>query len=350
MSAIVKAAVFGASGYSGIELLRLMLRHPGIELVAVTSRTLAGRMLSAEFPRLRGIPPADDLAFIEPEVERVKQSGAQVAFLALPHGVSATFAAPLLEAGLKVIDLSADFRLRSPELYEEFYGHPHPHPELLAEAVYALPEVRAEAIQSARLIACPGCYPTSILLPLIPLLKAGLLDLQQPIHVSSMSGASGAGRNASVPLLFCEVNGSLRSYSVPRHRHLSEIGQELALAAGQPVPLVFVPHLVPVHAGICSTLFARPADGVAPEAIGEALQSAYSDAAFVRLLGRDQSPDTKHVAGTNFIDIGWSHDPRTGQIILMSAEDNIGKGASGQALQNFNLAFGFPATTGLLQV
>ncbi len=350
MSASVKAAVIGASGYSGIELLRLMLRHPGIDLVAVTSRALAGRVLSGEFPRLRGIPPADDLVFSEPDVELVRQSGAQAAFLALPHGVSAQFAKPLLAAGIKVIDLSADFRLRSPRLYEEFYGHPHPHPELLAEAVYALPEIRAEAIASARLIACPGCYPTSILLPLIPLLRAGLLDLAQPVSVASMSGASGAGRNASVPLLFCEVNGSLRSYSVPRHRHLSEIGQELEVAAGQPVPLVFVPHLVPVHAGICTTIFARPAAGVQPEQIDAALRDAYAAEPFVRLLGRDQSPDTKHVAGTNFIDIGWAHDPRTGQLILLSAEDNIGKGASGQAIQNFNLAFGFPAVTGLLQV
>lgn len=350
MSTPVKAAVIGASGYSGIELLRLMLRHPGIELAAVTSRALAGRILSDEFPRLRGIPPADALTFIEPDVELVRRSGAAVAFLALPHGVSAEFAKPLLEAGLKVIDLSADFRLRSPALYEEFYGHPHPCPELLAEAVYALPEIRRAEIQSARLIACPGCYPTSILLPLIPLLRAGLLDVSQPVNVASMSGASGAGRNASIPLLFCEVSGSLRSYSVPRHRHLSEIGQELETAAGQPVPLVFVPHLVPVHAGICTTTFARPAAWVAPERIGAALEQAYANEPFVRLLGRDQSPDTKHVAGTNFIDIGWSHDPRTGQLILMSAEDNIGKGASGQAVQNFNLACGFPSTTGLLQV
>jgi N-acetyl-gamma-glutamylphosphate reductase len=192
-----------------------MLRHPGIELVAVTSRTLAGKVLSAEFPRLRGIAPADDLAFSTPDAEQVHASGAQVAFLALPHGVSAEFAKPLLDLGIKVIDLSADFRLRSPDLYAEFYDHPHPHPELLAEAVYALPEVRADEIKTARLIACPGCYPTSILLPLIPLLKAALLSPAQPINISSMSGASGAGRNASIPLLFCEVNGSLRSYSVP---------------------------------------------------------------------------------------------------------------------------------------
>ncbi len=350
MRAPVKTAVIGASGYSGIELLRLMLRHPGIELVAVTSRTLAGRTLSEEFPRLRGIPPADSLAFIEPDVDLVRQSGAETAFLALPHGVSAQFAKPLLDAGIRVIDLSADFRLRSPQLYEEFYGHPHPHPELLAEAVYALPEIRAQEIANARLIACPGCYPTSILLPLLPLLSAGLIDLSQPINVASMSGASGAGRNASIPLLFCEVNGSLRSYSVPRHRHLSEVGQELEIAAGKPVPLTFVPHLVPVHAGICTTTFCRPAAGVNAEVIGAALRKAYADQTFVRLLGQDQSPDTKNVAGTNFIDIGWSLDPRTSQLILMSAEDNIGKGASGQAIQNFNIAFGMPAATALLQV
>ena len=350
MRTSVKAAVIGASGYSGIELLRLILRHPGIELVAVTSRALAGKSLSAEFPRLRGLQSADTLAFIEPDVDLIQKSGAEVAFLALPHGVSAEFAKPLLEAGLRVIDLSADFRLRSPELYAQFYDHAHPHPELLAEAVYALPEIRAEEIKTARLIACPGCYPTSILLPLIPLLKAQLISLDQPINVSSMSGASGAGRNASVPLLFCEVNGSLRSYSVPRHRHLSEVGQELALAAGQPVPLTFVPHLVPVHAGICTTTFVKLAAEVSPDQIGDALAAAYADQPFVRLLGRNQSPDTKHVVGTNFIDIGWAHDPNTNQIILMSAEDNIGKGASSQALQNFNLAFGFPVTTALLQV
>jgi N-acetyl-gamma-glutamyl-phosphate reductase len=350
MSATVKAAVIGASGYSGIELLKLILRHPHIELVAVTSRALAGKTLSAEFPRLRGIHPADTLAFMEPDVDLIKQSGAEVAFLALPHGVSATFAKPLLDQGLRVIDLSADFRLRSSELYAQFYDHAHPHPELLAEAVYALPEIRAEEIQSARLIACPGCYPTSILLPLIPLLKVGLIDLNQPINVSSMSGASGAGRNASIPLLFCEVNGSLRSYSVPRHRHLSEVGQELEIAAGQPVPLTFVPHLVPVHAGICTTTFIKLAEGSTPDQIGQTLSAAYADQPFVRLLDRNQSPDTKHVVGTNFIDIGWAYDPNTHQIILMSAEDNIGKGASSQALQNFNIAYGFPVTTGLLHV
>lgn len=349
MPSPVKIAVLGASGYSGIELLRLLLRHPNAELVAVTSRTLAGKALSAEFPRFRGVGVADQLTFTNPEVSALKDTGAEIAFLALPHGVSVEFAKPLLEAGMKVIDLSADFRLRSAAVYKEFYAHDHATPELLDEAVYALPEVRPEAIRKARLIACPGCYPTSILLPLIPLLKAGLISAD-PIAVSSMSGASGAGRNASVPLLFCEVQNSVRSYSVPSHRHLSEISQELAIAAGRDVPLSFVPHLVPTHSGICSTIFATPAGGVTLDQISAALQAAYADQPFIRLLGANQSPDTKNVVGTNFVDLGWAIDQRAGRLILMSTEDNIGKGASGQAVQNMNLICGFEPTAGLLNI
>lgn len=349
MSSPVKIAVLGASGYSGIELLRLLLRHPNSELVAVTSRTLAGKALSAEFPRFRGVGVADKLTFSNPEVSALKDTGAEIAFLALPHGVSVEFAKPLLEAGMKVIDLSADFRLRSAAVYKEFYAHEHAAPELLDEAVYALPEVRPEAIRQARLIACPGCYPTSILLPLIPLLKAGLITAD-PIAVSSMSGASGAGRNASVPLLFCEVQNSVRSYSVPSHRHLSEISQELAIAAGRDVPISFVPHLVPTHSGICSTIFATPTAGVTLDQISAALQTAYADQPFIRLLGANQSPDTKNVVGTNFVDIGWAIDQRAGRLILMSTEDNIGKGASGQAVQNMNLICGFEPTAGLLNI
>ncbi len=347
MSKPVKVAVLGASGYSGIELLRILLRHPHAELVAVTSRTLAGKALSAEFPRFRKVGVADTLVFTEPDVDALKASGAQAAFLALPHGVSAEYAAPLLEAGMRVIDLSADFRLRSAEVYKEFYAHEHPAPGLLAKAVYALPEWRAEEIKNARLIACPGCYPTSILLPLLPLLKAGLLS-GDPLAVSSMSGASGAGRNASVPLLFCEVQNSLRAYSVPSHRHLSEITQELSLAAGREVRLTFVPHLVPVFAGICTTTFAAPAPGVSLDQVESALRATYDGQPFIRLLGRNQCPDTKHVMGTNFVDIGWALDERAGRLVLMSAEDNIGKGASGQAVQNLNLACGFAPDAGLL--
>ena len=347
MEHLVKVAVVGASGYSGMELLRYLLLHPRVELVAVTSRSLAGKPLTSEFPRFRRVGNADALSFTVPDPQTLKDAGTEIAFLAVPHGVATDYAKPLLDLGIKVIDLSADFRLRDKGVYEEFYNHVHPAPELLDEAVYALPEVRPEAIKKARLIACPGCYPTSILLPLIPLLRAGLLQ-DSPLSVSSMSGASGAGRKEAVALLFSEVQNSLRSYSVPVHRHLSEIGQELAIAAGRPVPLSFVPHLVPVHAGICTTIFAKPAPGVTAAQIEATYREAYANCPFVRLLGLNQSPDTKHVAGTNFIDIGWSLDSRSGQLILMSAEDNIGKGASGQAVQNLNLICGFEETTGLI--
>ncbi len=330
-----------------MELLRYLLLHPKVEIVAVTSRAQAGRALTAEFPRFRGVGSADGLSFSMPDVEGIVKAGAKLAFLALPHGVSAEFAVPLLDAGVRVIDLSADFRLRDAAVYREFYQHEHPAPDLLAEAVYALPEVRAEEIKQARLIACPGCYPTSILLPLIPLLRSGLLG-SDPIAVASMSGASGAGRKEAVPLLFCEVNESVRSYSVPLHRHLSEIGQELKAAAGREVKLSFVPHLVPVHCGICTTMFATPAEGVTAADVGRCLEQAYAGQPFVRLLGENQSPDTKNVARTNFVDIGWSLDARAGRLILMSAEDNIGKGAAGQAVQNLNLICGFDPTLGLL--
>ena len=349
MSQKVKIAVVGASGYSGRELLRLLLLHPHADIVAVTSRALAGKPLIDEFPRFRGIQQAEALSFIAPDIAGITGSGATVAFLALPHGVAHEFAKPLLDAGMRVIDLSADFRLRDAAVYAEFYDHAHPAPELLQEAVYALPELRAEEIKTSKLIACPGCYPTSILVPLVPLLRAGLLA-DAPIAVSSMSGVSGAGRKESIPFLFCECNESVRSYSVPKHRHLSEIGQELDLAAGRKVRFTFVPHLIPVNQGICTTIFASLRDGASLDDVSSAYATAYAGKPFVRLLGRNQSPDTKNVTGTNFVDVGWAFDERAEQLILMSAEDNLVKGASGQAVQNFNLSHGFAETAGLMIV
>jgi N-acetyl-gamma-glutamyl-phosphate reductase len=346
MSQKVKVAVVGASGYSGRELLRLLLLHPNAKIVAVTSRQHAGRALTAEFPRFRGVAQADELSFVTPDTAKITGAGAEFAFLALPHGVAHEFAGTLLDAGLRVIDLSADFRLRDAKVYEEYYDRAHPAPALLQEAVYALPELRAAEIKKARLIACPGCYPTSILVPLVPLLRAGLLD-DSPIAVSSMSGVSGAGRKEEIPFLFCECNESLRAYSVPKHRHLSEIGQELDLAAGRRVRLSFVPHLVPVNQGICTTIFARLREGASPDDVTEAFRKAYEGKPFVRLLDRGRCPDTKNVTGTNFIDVGWAFDERAGQLVLMSAEDNLVKGASGQAVQNFNLACGFDERAGL---
>lgn len=341
----IKTAIVGASGYTGQELVRLLLLHPDVELVAATSRQEAGRPLAEVFPRFRGLPGAG-LEFIEPDPDAIAATGARAAFLALPHGVAAEIARALLERGLKVIDLSADFRLRDPAVYEEFYGHPHPAVDLLDEAVYGLPELRADDIAAARLVASPGCYPTSILLPLLPLLREGLLDLTT-IVANSMSGVSGAGRKADLSLLFCECNESLRAYGIPKHRHLSEVEQELSLAAGEPVVISFVPHLVPVNAGIVTTTTAKLREGIAAESVGRALEAAYAGAEFVRLLGEGGCADSKNVSRTNFIDIGWTHDPRTGRVLLSSAEDNLGKGAGGQAVQSFNVIFGLPVSAGL---
>ena len=345
----IRTAVIGASGYSGIELLRILVRHPGAELVAVTSRQYAGKTLESVFPRFRSCGPEAVLPFIAPDMDAVAASGAGIAFLALPHGIASEFAIGLLTRGLRVIDLSADFRLDDAAVYQEFYDHPHPAPELLKESVYGLPEVYGAAIAKARLVASPGCYPTSVLLPLIPLLQAKVID-PDSICVFSMSGVSGAGRKESLPLLFCECNESLRPYSVPRHRHLSEIEQELTKAAGAPVVISFTPHLVPVTAGMLTTTYVKPASGGGLADLDAIYSSAYNDEPFVRLLGRNGTPDTKHVISTNFIDMGWAWDPRTARYVLMSALDNLWKGAASQAMQSFNLLNQFPAVTGLQSV
>ncbi len=344
----IKTAIVGASGYTGSELLRLLLLHPHVELCAVTSRQEAGRCIADVFPRFHKTP-GSEICFIAPEPKSIAASGAEVAFLALPHGVAAEVAIPLLELGIKVIDLSADFRIHDPEVYEEFYQHPHPAPELLAKAVYGLPEIHGEAIKQAQIIASPGCYPTSILLPLLPLVRAKLID-PQSIVVNSLSGVSGAGKNLDVTKLFCECNESLRAYGVPKHRHLAEIEQELALAADQPVRITFVPHLVPVNSGIHTSTVASLKDHADISDISAALENAYGEADFVRLLGPGVCADTKNVTRTNYIDIGWHIDERTKRVILTSAEDNIVKGAGGQAIQSFNLIFGLDEKAGLQSV
>ena len=345
----IKVAVIGASGYTGQELLRLLVMHPAVELVSVTSRQEAGRLLTAVFPRLSGAPSVEGLAFMEPDITAVVATGAKVAFLALPHGVASEFVVPLLARGIRVIDLSADFRLRNAGTYEEFYGHAHPAPELLARAVYGLPEFYRDEIIGADLVASPGCYPTSILVPLFPLLKAGLIKTEG-ISVSSLSGVSGAGKKADVSLLFAEVNESLRAYGAPKHRHLSEIEQELSFAAGSAVTISFVPHLMPVNAGILTTIFCDPVGNidVLSGEIAAVFADFYGASPFVRILGEGGFADTKHVVRTNFVDVGWVIDKRAGLLILSSAEDNLGKGAGSQSLQSFNLMHGLPETCGLL--
>jgi N-acetyl-gamma-glutamyl-phosphate reductase len=339
----IKAAILGASGYTGSNLVRLLLAHPQVDLVAITSRSNVGTPVSTVFPRFSSLPGAD-LNFIDADMDQVAASGAEIAFLALPHGKAAAYASALLDKGLRVIDLSADFRVHDAEVYKEFYGETHPAPKLLPEAIFGLPEIHGAAITDARLVASPGCYPTSIILPLLPLLHNKLID-PASIVANSCSGVSGAGRKADLSLLYVECNESVRAYGLPKHRHLSEIEQELSLAAGSPVVITFIPHLVPVNAGICTTTTATLTGSL--DDVSAALESAYANSPFVRLLGPGGCPDTKNVTGTNFIDIGWHHDPRTGRLLLLSAEDNLGKGAASQAIQSMNLMAGFAETTGL---
>lgn len=350
----VKVAVVGASGYSGEELVKLLLLHPKVELTVLTSRQYAGRSLKDVFPRFSNLPGASSLQFSSPDCQEIINK-ADVAFLALPHGVAAEFAVPLFAGGCQVIDLSADFRIHDPEVYEEFYGAPHPAPKLLEKAIYGLPEWHRDKIQKAQLIASPGCYPTSILLPCLPLIRAGLIQ-PSTIIANSLSGVSGAGRKLDVPFLYVECNESVRPYGVPKHRHLSEIEQEISLAAGENTIIQFTPHLIPVNRGILTTLTMAPSnDAVSREQsddyvqkITKTFEEAYGDENFVRLLGTTGLPDTKHVVGTNNIEIAWRYDQRTGRLIVMSAEDNLVKGASGQAIQSMNILRGYPETTGLL--
>jgi N-acetyl-gamma-glutamyl-phosphate reductase len=349
-----KIAIIGASGYSGEVLVQLLLNHPHAELVAVTSRQNAGQTLAQVFPKFASHPKSKTLRFSEPNAE-VLAKKADVVFLALPHGVAAEYAVPLLNAGVVTIDLSADFRLKSANIYKEFYAHDHPAPNLLKKSVYGLPEVYRDEIKNSLLIASPGCYPTSILLPLIPLLKAGLIKTTG-IIADSLSGVSGAGRKAEIDYLFCECNESVRPYGVPKHRHLSEIEEQLSLAAKAQVTIQFTPHLIPINRGILTTLYLAPEKHFSTEAemksLGEKISACYKkiygNEPFVRLLDGKNLPDTKNVVGTNIIEIAWRLDSRTNRLVVMSAEDNLVKGASGQAVQSMNILCGFPETAGLV--
>ena len=341
-----KVAVVGASGYTGEELVRLLLAHPNVDLVAATSRQLAGKTLADVFPRFAHYKTAATLKFSDSDPKQVGQE-ANIAFLALPHGLAAEFAQPLLAAGARAVDLSADFRIKDVAVYREFYGQEHPASDLLGRSVYGLPELYRDQIREANLVACPGCYPTSILIPLRPLIRRKAID-RKSILVSSMSGVTGAGRKAEVDYLFSECNESVRPYGVPKHRHLSEIEQELSIMADEKVIIQFTPHLVPINRGIVTTIYADIAGNVVKMDPAVVFKGAYGREPFVRLLGEAGLPDSKNVAGTNFVDVAWKIDKRTNRIILMSALDNIVKGASGQAVQCMNLMLGLPETAGLI--
>jgi N-acetyl-gamma-glutamyl-phosphate reductase len=329
---MLNVGIIGASGYTGVELARLLSAHPEVRLTVASSRQYAGKPLSAVFPNLR--KRVDLLCEDLPPEQFVER--ADFFFAAVPHKTAMALVPTLLAAGKKVVDLSADFRIRDAAVYEQWY-QPHTCPDLIAEAVYGLPELYREQVQQARLVANPGCYPTSIILGLAPLLREKLIDPASLI-VDSKSGISGAGRSASVETLYCEVADGFRAYKVGgTHRHIPEIEQELSLLAGNKVTISFTPHLLPISRGILSTMYATLSSTLSEQDIQDLYEDTYKKELFVRICPAGTFPATQHVRGSNCCDIGVKVDSRTGRVIVMSALDNISKGASGQAVQNMNL-------------
>jgi len=336
---VIKVGIVGGTGYTGVELLRILVNHPNVALSVITSRGEAGTPVADLYPNLRGLT---DLCFSVPDSETL--AACDVVFFATPHGVAHSLAADVLAAGTKVIDLSADFRIKDADLWEEWYNQPHGARELLPEAVYGLPEVNREQIAQARLIAVPGCYPTSVQLGYLPLIEAGLLP-EQTLIADCKSGVSGAGRGAKVGSLLCEASESMMAYAVAGHRHLPEIGQGLSEMAGKTVPLTFIPHLTPMIRGIHSTLYATaPGLDVDLQALFE---QRYANEPFVDVMPAGSHPATRSVKGSNMCRIAVHYHESTGQIVVLSVIDNLVKGASGQAVQNMNIMFGLEEKTGL---
>ncbi len=339
---MIRAAVVGATGYAGAELVRILSGHPDVALSVITSRQHDGIPYHAIYPALNGFVTLDCTGSSDPATIA---TNADVVFLALPHKASMAMVPDLLDAGKRVVDLSADFRFNNRAAYEAHY-QPHTCADLMDLAVYGLCEIYGADVAAADLIGNPGCYPTSVLLPLLPLVKEKLVD-PTTVIADCKSGVSGAGREATPVTHFCHVNESFKAYKVGGHRHTPEIEEKLSQWAGRSVKITFVPHLVPMTRGMESTVYVRLAAGITVTQVRQCLESFYHDKAFVRLLSGGRYPDTLHVKGTNFCDIGWVVDPGSGRLILMSAIDNLVKGAAGQAVQNMNLMFGFDETAGL---
>jgi N-acetyl-gamma-glutamyl-phosphate reductase len=340
----VKVAVIGASGYAGLELVRLLVRHPGCELSALTSLEYPGQPFAQVFPALAGIVELSFNPASPSEPEEVA-ARAEVVFTAIPHQAAMGIIPRLLARGCKVVDLSADFRFRDAGLYEKWY-QAHTAPELLAEAVYGLPELHREEIRRARLVGNPGCYPTCVILGLAPLARAGLLAPDSVI-ADCKSGVTGAGRQANLALQFCEVNDGFRAYKVLEHRHTPEMEQELSGLAGVPVKVTFTPHLVPMSRGILGTLYASLTAPRTEGELRELYREFYQGHPFVRLQPPGSLPDTRNVRGANFCDLALRMYEGGRRVIVLSALDNLTKGAASQAVQNFNLMMGFPETMGL---
>ena len=338
---MIRAGVVGATGYAGAELVRILAGHPDVDLTVVTSRQYAGKPFAAVFPSMMG---RVDLICETFDNDRVGEK-TDVVFLALPHKLPMAFVPGLLGQGKKIVDLSADFRFANPAAYEAVY-QPHTAKDLLKQSVYGLCEVFRTRIAKADLIGNPGCYPTSVILPLYPLIKNGFLDTDS-IIADSKSGVSGAGRSLSLTALYCEVTESFKAYKVDGHRHQPEMNEILSLAAEAPVNITFVPHLLPMSRGMESTIYANLKKHVTRQDIHECFTAFYSDCPFIRITDNGRPPDTAHVRGTNFCDIGFVLEKGKNRIILMSVIDNLVKGAAGQAVQNMNLMMGLPESAGL---
>ncbi len=339
---MINVGIIGGSGYTGVELARILCNHPEVKITAATSRQFAGQPLASVFPNLRN---RLDIVYENTSSEQLCEK-ADFFFTAVPHKTAMDIVPDLLSAGKKVVDLSADFRIQDITTYEEWY-QPHSSPHLLDEAVYGLPEIYRDSIIKSDLVANPGCYPTSIILGLAPLLKAGVIE-PQTIIADSKSGTSGAGRTTGVGTLFCEVHDGFKPYKVGRsHRHIPEIEQELSSLAGEKVVISFTPHLLPVSRGILSTVYASLSPDFDSSAIIELYNEMYSMQPFIRLLDEDVFPATQYVRGSNFCDISFKIDTATNRIIVMTAIDNVVKGAAGQAVQNMNLMCGYEEVSGL---
>jgi N-acetyl-gamma-glutamyl-phosphate reductase len=338
---MIKVGIVGGTGYTGVELLRILVLHPQAEVIVVTSRADAGKPLDSLYPNLAGLC---NLVFSPPEIESL--SDCQVVFFATPNGTAMTMAKNLLDRGVKVIDLSADFRIKNVLEWEKWYGMQHASPELIPEAVYGLPEINREQIEQAGLIACPGCYPTAVQLGFLPLLETAVIDTEYLI-ADVKSGVSGAGRKAELAFLMSETGESFKSYAVNGHRHLPEIKQGLQIVAGQNVGLTFVPHLTPMIRGIHATLYARLTKKIDLQALFE---QRYQSETFINILPQGSHADTRNVRGSNRCQIAV-HQPQNGDtVVILSVIDNLVKGASGQAVQCMNLMFGLPESLGLQTV
>ncbi|MBF0118974.1 MAG: N-acetyl-gamma-glutamyl-phosphate reductase [Desulfobacterales bacterium] len=331
---MIRVGIAGATGYTGAELVRILSNHPNVKITILTSRQNKGVPFDRVFPAMSGIC---DLICEEFSITKICDNS-DVVFMALPHKLPMGYAPEILKAGKKVIDLSADFRFNDPAKYEKYY-EPHVAKELLKDSVYGLCEIYFEKIKDANLIGNPGCYPTTVLLPLIPLLKSKLID-KNSIIVDSKSGVSGAGRSPSLTSLYCEATESFKAYKIGNHRHTPEMEEILSKEAGENVSITFTPHLVPMSRGMLSTIYATLSDGIKSSHIRDCLSSFYKARPFIRIKPDGMAPDTLHVRGTNYCDIGFKLDERKNRIIIISVIDNLVKGASGQAVQNMNIMFG----------